>query len=350
MKLYETLGVSKGASKDDVRKAYKRLAVQHHPDKGGDADKFKDISHAYEVLTNDEKRSVYDRVGDEGFTDAMNGASSTDMHMSMDPNELFQQMFHNFGGFGMGGFGMPSAPKNVRRKDHIHNMCVTLDQAYQGFSKSMKINVSKPCFKCSQTCNACQGRGSITDMHRNGIFTTTMTRPCHVCNGSGKQQIPQDSCTKCHGSGHILTDHVHELKVPAGVVSGFQVRIPGLGEQAQTRDEVAGDMIIHINVEEHPIFSRTGKNGQDLVFKNKMSFTDTILGTTISVPHFAETFVVDTASYGIIVPGKKYCIKGKGMKEGDMFIVFEIVYQNKVLTDENRRLLRDAFGAVGLIV
>lgn len=350
MKLYETLGLQPDASKDDIRKAYKKLVVQHHPDKGGDEVKFKEIAGAYETLSDDRKRQMYNTLGDEGFDNAMSGGGGGGGHGGgfggMHPfgEDMFAQMFGN----AFGGFGVPRPPQNVRRGDHNHSINISMEQAFHGMTKNVRINLRKPCLKCMSTCNTCQGRGHITDMIRNGIFTQTMTRACHVCQGTGKQQQRQLGCGNCNGVGHTSTESVHDLKIPAGVHSGFTIRLERLGEQPQDNGETPGDMVVHIVVDDHPKFMRTGDKGRDLAYKQTITFAESVIGKTFVVPHFAEPLTINSADLGIIVPGKDYLYPGKGMtKTGNLHVMFDIKYSapgtGAVLTQEERDIIKEAF-------
>ena len=340
-KLYGALGVSQDASADDIRKAYRKLAMKMHPDKGGDEEKFKELSQAYEVLSDDKQRAMYDQLGDERYNEVANGGGPSE-HPS--PHDMFQQMFTNFGGFGFGFPGGPGGPGGpVRRNDHQHNIAISMDQAFHGTQKTIKINVRKTCFSCQSACNTCQGRGVITDMQRMGIFTTTSQRVCHVCQGCGKQTKKNTGCSSCKGSGSTQSEIVHDLKIPPGVNPKFHIRLQGLGEQAQNDGDIPGDMIIHVIVEDHHLFTRTGHKGKDLVFKQAISLVDSIVGTEIVVPHFAGEIRVDTGTFGVIVPGKHYIVKEKGMPGGDLYLEFSVTYPNTTLKDNERTILKDAF-------
>lgn len=349
-KLYEALGLQPNPSKDDIRKAYKKLAVQNHPDKGGSEEKFKEIVHAYETLMDDQKRQMYDQLGDDGYEDFVKGrggmggggAGFPESHM-----DIFAQMFGNFGGFPF-THGMHQHNQQVQRANHVHTINITLEQAYTGLTKNVRINVRKPCLRCMTTCGTCQGRGHITDMQRIGIFTQTMTRPCHVCQGSGKQAQRNNDCGNCKGAGHTSNESIHDIKIPAGVTSGYNVKLQGLGEQPQAHGEIAGDMVVHINVEDHPLFKRTGDSGRDLLYTHKISFKESVIGSAIRIPHVHEAFIVDTTKLGILVPGKVYVIKGQGMQGGDLHLSFDIKYPDKLLNGEEQRLLNEAFDKCGL--
>jgi molecular chaperone DnaJ len=291
-------------------------------------------------LSDDEKRALYDQVGDEHFADALQGQGHGQGPMGpggFPMDDLFAQMFANFGGF----HGPPR--HHSRRNDDVHIINITLDQAYVGVTKTIRINVRKPCFNCAQECDACQGRGSITDMQRMGIFTTTSTRPCHVCKGAGKKRGSTE-CSSCKGAGHTAQDQTHEIMIPPGVQPGYQVRLQGLGEQAQGPGDIPGDMIIKINIEGHKVFLR---NDQDLVFRDTVTLVESIVGKTFHVPHFEGDILVDTATFGIIVPGKVYVIKGKGMKGGNLNIIFDVKYPTQIIKPEIRagirEVLTDAF-------
>lgn len=342
MKLYDTLGASPSATKDELKKAYRKLAVQHHPDKGGDAEKFKDISHAYEVLSDDQKRSVYDQVGDAGYQDAMSGGGGGMYHP--DANEMFAQMFANFGGFGF-NVGHQHGHHQVQRSHHLHNITINLEQAFHGLTKNIKVNLKKPCMKCVAICNTCQGKGSITDMQRMGIFTSSSTRVCHVCSGSGMQVDTKPSCGQCKGVGHTNTEHVHDVKIHAGVTSGHQICLKGMGEQPHGPNEIAGDIVIQVLVEDHPVFTRTGKHMRNLVCKQKITFVESIIGKVFHIPTFGSETVVDTSALGIIAPHKTYIIKGKGMPGGDLHLTFDVAYPLRPLPQDERDLLREVFHA-----
>jgi molecular chaperone DnaJ len=175
-----------------------------------------------------------------------------------------------------------------------------------------------------------------------------MTRACHVCQGTGKQQQQQQKhgCGHCKGVGHISAESMHDLRIPAGVHSGFTIRLEGLGEQPQDNGETPGDMIVHIVVDDHPKFMRTGDKGRDLVYKQSITFAEAVTGKAFVVPHFAEPLTINTADLGIIVPGKDYLYPGKGMtKTGNLHVIFDIIYPapGAVLTPEERDTIKEAF-------
>lgn len=352
MKLYDILGVQSNATKDDIRKSYKKMAVKYHPDKGGDETKFKEIVNAYDILMDDKKRALYDDLGDEKFEQAMAGGAGPPPASGFggfDHMDIFQQMFGNFGGFHEHPHGGPRRRSNtVQRSNHVHTLTITLEQAYNGINKNMKININKPCLRCIITCNVCQGVGTILDMQRLGVFTQTTTRKCHACQGSGKQQQGRKGCEFCKGAGSSSHDAVHEVRIPPGATSGHTVHLKGLGEQPLNEKEIPGDLIINVVVEEHPIFKRTGRNDLDLVFKQTISFKESITGTMVKIPHFSGDININTLTLGVIVPKKAYIIKGKGMTGGDLIIIFDIVYPTNVVPKEQQDILSEAFAKCDL--
>lgn len=300
MGLYEDLGLSKDAGPDEIKKAYRSLARTHHPDKGGDAEKFKKVQEAYETLSDPEKRQNYDQFGTaEGPPP---GAGF--------PPDLFAQMFG-----GGNPFGRPQGPK--RRADHEHTITISLEEAYRGLSKNMKITLQRICRECVKKCGQCGGRGQV--QHQMGPFS--MAQPCLPCQGQGTV------CTGCAGCNFKKNKFENlnlELKIPKGVESGNVLTAHGLGEQARSDGEEAGDLHFHIRVEDNPFFMRHGK---DLIYSTKISFEDSVRGKVISVPHFDGPLDVDTKQWGPLDPRHDYVIPFKGMTEGGRLrLSFDVQY------------------------
>jgi molecular chaperone DnaJ len=202
-KLYEDLEISKDASAEDIKKAYRNLARKYHPDKGGDSEKFKAISNAYHVLGNEEARQRYDSMGDEMFfangnagADGPGGGAGGFPMNGFDAFSMFEELFGGRGGGGsgfnpFGGGGGHQQTSNRKCKDHRHIWQLTLDEAYKGMKKTLKVVITKNCMGCMVSCYACQGRGQVTDLIRNGFITQMMTRKCGTCNGSGMECKPR---------------------------------------------------------------------------------------------------------------------------------------------------------------
>lgn len=337
-KYYELLGVSQSSSKDEIKKAYKKLAIQMHPDKGGDPEKFKEVSNAYSVLSDDEKRRQYDQLGDEGFEN-----SGGQPHMN--PHDIFEQFFGGGGGFPF-GFNMHTGPVGPqKRNSHIHTMNITMDDAFHGIKKSVRVNLTKLCPKCKDMCHACQGKGHIMDMRRMGFLTQMMQRPCDACNGSGYVSKGKLGCVECTGSGTLKEDHKLDINIPAGVESGHAIVFNGLGEQANSPNEISGDLVFQVNVQNHPFFQR---QGNDLVYTEKITLKESICGKDVKIRHFTGNIDLNTSEYGVVQPNKPYIIKGKGMPGGDLQVLFNVVYPTMKLSESEREAIREAMNKASL--
>lgn len=362
-KLYEALGLQKGASASEIKSAYRKLAVVHHPDKGGDADKFKDISAAYNILGDDEKRQEYDQIGDEGLANNGGGGGGG----GFNPHDIFSQMFGNMnmGGGGFGGFGgfhhhhhhhQQQQPRNIKRSDRIHEMHMSLKDSYFGMRKNLKIGIERKCFECLQKCHSCQGRGIINGMVRDGPFTQIIQRQCDRCNGTGNMTSGNKSCSNCAGTGCKMEEKNLQLDIPRGVDSasgGNNTYVAqGLGEQAQTREETSGDLHLRFIVDADPVFRRQGP--QLHMDKIPISFVDSVVGKVIDIAHFDGVFQVNTReTFGILQPLKEYTIANKGMPRdtsgkrfGNLIVTFDIQYPEKLLNENEAKILSDAFHIV----
>jgi len=286
---YEALGVDRGASQDDIKKAYRKLAVQHHPDKGGNPEKFKEIQSSYEILSDPDKRSNFDQFG------------------TPEPPQQFSQGFP--GGF---PFGHQPPPQTIKRANVGHTVFISLDEAYFGCTKKLKVPIKKVCKQCRATCQMCNGRGIIQ------MFILQQT--CPACHGSGGGSR---GCNDCNHKGHITNTAQVNFNIPPNVTHGANMVAQGLGEQAINDNEVSGDFVLSIEIKDHPVFMRERDN---LIILKKISFLESIRGITVEVPHFTGTFTVDTKQWGILDPRENYTIKGKGMRNGDLKLAFDIKY------------------------
>ena len=371
-KLYDVLGVDKNASQDQIKSAYRKLAIQTHPDKGGDAEKFKEIASAYDVLGDEQKRNEYNQIGDEGLS---GGGGGGGFPGGMNPHDLFAQMFgggNPFGGggggggggfpgfsFDMSGFGNMGhggrRNQEVRRADHNHEIHITLNDAYYGIHKSVKVCITKTCMSCVSTCTQCQGQGMINEIHRNGPFTQISQRNCDRCRGTCFMSNASPNCGNCKGTGIINEEKKIDINVPRGVSDkDFVYTVKGHGEQPQAPNEKPGDLIIRIIVDKHPEIIREGYNLRNKVFK--ISFNESMLGKDIDVLHIEGIMKLNTAfHFGIIQPKIDYTLKGKGMpyesnpsKFGDMIINFEINYPSKKLSKEDIDTLSNVLKDIGI--
>lgn len=351
-KHYSILGVDRNASEQDIKRAYKKKAMENHPDRGGDAEKFKEVSAAYEVLSDPGKKNQYDQVGDAGFEQMNNGGGGMNQP---DIHDIFAQMFGGASGFGfnihgMHGFNQPQ--QEVKRGDVTHNLNITLDDAYRGVKKTIKLNINKPCLSCLTTCQMCQGKGQITEMRRMGIMTQMITRACDTCKGTGNTSGQRNNCTKCNNTGSTNEERIVELDITKGVTAGHQIRIAGCGEQPRGPKEIPGDLIFHICIENHKLYER---HDGHLLCIVKLSFVESILGKILELDHFSGKLSLDLKKFTIIQPEKKYVIEGKGMPErpgsdkyGNLVIQFNIDYPKKSFTEEEHISLKKVFDELKL--
>ena len=304
---YETLGLHMGATEDEVKKAYRKLALRLHPDKPtGDAEKFKKIQGAYDILSDPEKRQNFDRFGTPDAPP-----------QGPNPNDIFAQMF----GGGGNPFGFsPGRRGPVRRGDHHHELNITLENAYRGLTRMFKVTLSKPCFACRKQCPQCNGRGNIHVQ----MGPMTFNQPCPQCGGQGGVASGCHECnfkTKKHEPLNL------ELKIPAGVEDGATLIAGGMGEQAQKEGEDPGDLVFHIKIQDHPELMR---QGHDIVWSTRISFEDSVNGKILQVPHFDGPIQINTSDWGVLDPREDYVIPNKGFVQGGKLRVsFNVVYPER---------------------
>lgn len=352
---YDVLGIQKNATADEIKKAYRKLAIKYHPDKNpGDKsaeEKFKEISSAYEVLSNPEKRRQYDQMGHEAFTSSGH-ASSADYQRAQD---IFSQFFGGGGGgfsfedlFG-GGFGGGRTNRNgsIPGDDMRYDLEIDFIDAMYGADKTISLNRLDSCKDCSGTgcepgsgkkrCTRCGGSGSLTVSQ--GFFS--VRQPCPSCGGSG--EIIEKPCKKCHGSGRVQTRESFQLHIPAGVASGSQLRVPGKGG-AGIRGGRSGDLYVFITVKPNDVFERSGN---DLLCEVPISLAMAVNGGVVDVPTIAGKakmkIPAGTQSGTILRLKGKGAPSLRGGARGDLHI--RIAVESPVsLTKEQREML-DKFNA-----
>lgn len=357
---YEVLGVSRGASEAELKKAYRQKAKEYHPDRNaGKPDseaKFKEINEAYDALKDPEKKAAYDRFGHAAF-EGGNGASAGPRggqgYGGGDFASAFSDVFDDlFGDFVGGNRGAPGGRQRAARgSDLRYNMRVTLEEAFSGAQKTINVPSSIPCGVCSGTgaeggaepsvCPTCSGMGKVRA--QQGFFT--VERTCPTCGGAG--QIIKNPCKSCGGAGRVEKERALNVNVPPGVETGTRIRLGGEGE-AGLRGGPAGDLYIFIDVAEHPLFQRDGAN---LFCPVPVSMTAAALGGEIEVP------TIDGGRSRVKVPagsqsGRQMRLRGKGMPSlrggttGDMFI--ELTVETPVnLSARQKELLRE-FESLGV--
>lgn len=346
---YEVLGVSKSATKDEIKKAYRQQALKYHPDKNpGDKEaeeKFKEAAEAYEVLSNDEKRARYDRFGHAG----MGGAASSGGFgggMTMDDifssfGDIFGAGFGSFGGSGRGRSQYVNKGQNMRVKVKLN-----LNEISNGTEKKIKIKKAVPCPECGgtgaadsnsiSTCPTCHGSGHVTRVTNTILGQMQTSSTCPTCGGEGKTITKK--CPHCYGEGIVNKDDIVTIKIPAGVGKGMQMTVAGQGNAAR-RGGVNGDLIVVIDEEESNDLIR---EGNDLIYNLFISIPDAILGTHVEIPTVDSKvkIKIDPGTQ----PGKILRLRGKGLPEvngygkGDLLVNVN-VWIPKSLTKEESKII-----------
>lgn len=351
---YDVLGVSKGASPDEIKKAYRKKAKELHPDRNADNPdaeaQFKEANEAYEILKDGEKKAAYDRFGHAAFEGGMGGGGGGARpgqgfgggDFSSAFSDVFDDLFGDFMGGQRGGGGGRRA---ARGSDLRYNLRVTLDEAYSGMQKSIKVPTAVACGSCDgsgaeggiepTTCPTCSGMGKVRA--QQGFFT--VERTCPTCSGMG--QIIKNPCKSCGGAGRVEKDRALNVNIPAGVETGTRIRLAGEGE-AGMRGGPPGDLYIFVEVQQHDLFERDGVN---LFCRVPVSMANAALGGSIEVP------TIDGGRGRVQIPGgsqsgRQMRLRGKGMPAlrgggtGDMFI--ELAVETPVnLTARQKELLRE---------
>ncbi len=320
---YEILEVSRNATKEEIKKAYRQQALKFHPDKNPGnkeaEEKFKEAAEAYEVLGDDEKRSRYDQFGHAGVGGAAGGGGFGGGGMTVE--DIFEHFGDIFGGFGFGGFGGSGGGRRSRNVNRGSNLRVkvklNMQEIAQGVEKKLKVNKYVSCSHCKGTgasggnayteCNTCRGTGQVTRVTQTFLGQMQTTQPCPTCEGDGK--IIKSKCTHCYGEGIVKDTEIVTINIPAGVGNGMQMSVSGKGNAAR-RGGVNGDLLVLIEEEEHPELIR---DGNDLIYNLYLTIPDAILGATIEVPTIdgKVKIKIDPGTQ----PGKILRLRGKGLPE-----------------------------------
>jgi molecular chaperone DnaJ len=354
---YEVLEVAKTASKDEIKKAYRKKAIQYHPDKNpGDAsaeEKFKEAAEAYEVLSDDAKKARYDQFGHAGVGGA-GGFSGGGMSMD-DIFSHFGDIFNDIGGnFGFSGFGgRYQGQRPMSRGSNLRvKVKMTLPEIAQGTEKKLKLKKYVTCKSCGgsgaegsngySTCNVCNGSGHVTRIANTILGRMQSSSVCGNCGGTGK--IITKKCTSCYGEGIVQDEELVSVKIPAGVAEGMQLTVSGRGNAAR-RGGINGDLIVVIEEEAHAELVR---DGNDLIYPLFVSIPDATLGTAVEIPTIdgKVKIKVDPGTQ----PGKILRLRGKGIPEingygkGDLLVTVN-VWIPKDVTKEERSILEKLSGS-----
>jgi molecular chaperone DnaJ len=340
---YETLGVAKNASDDEIKKAYRKLAMKFHPDRNPDSkqaeDKFKEAKEAYEMLSDPQKREAYDRFGHAGVDPNVGGGAGAGFSGGF--SDAFGDIFGDIFG---GGGRQRGGPQVYRGADLRYNLDITLEQAANGFDTTIRVPSWDGCETCHgsgakpgtapTTCGTCGGHGQVR--MQQGFFSIQQT--CPKCHGSGK--VIPDPCSPCAGSGRVKRNKTLEVKIPAGIDDGMRIRSTGNGEPGMNGGP-PGDLYVEIHIKQHAVFQR---DGDDLHCEMPISFAKAAIGGEIEVPT-----LTGKVSFGVpegTQSGKTFRLRSKGIKgvrsgfPGDLFC--HVVIETPIkLTDRQKDLLRE---------
>jgi molecular chaperone DnaJ len=355
---YEILGVERGASEDDIKKAYRKLARQYHPDanpedREGARERFKQVSEAYDVLSDPKKKDLYDRFGHEGVS-RQYGPGGFDMsdffrqHRSEFETDsifgdLFSSLFESLFGFGTGfGGGFRTDPRHRMGGDIRIRIPLTLEEIATGVKKKVQVSRYERCERCTgrgghnpETCSTCHGRGQVVTVSRSFLGTFQQRQTCPTCSGTG--QILKETCTECRGTGRVKKSHKIEINIPAGVTSGNFMRLRSEGHWGPGG---RGDIIVEFEEKPHELFRRTG---DDIMVEFSVSFPTATLGGTIEAPTLNGKKKIK------IKPGTQsgsiYRIRNQGIGhlnggKGDE-LVRVVVHTPKKLSAKQKRLLEE---------
>lgn len=343
---YKILGVPEDASEDEIREAYYRLAHKYHPDKGGEAEKFKEINEAYQVLSDKEKRARYDAMRKRGFGEIPFeeawqpfGYDFGDFDFSDFKVDTFEDIFEDL-------FGAWFGRRKTKGKDILIDMEISLEEVLEGGEREVELYKWNTCSRCKGrggepgseylVCPSCNGKGVVEEIHRIFFGTFTRKNVCPQCNGIGN--TPKIKCKICRGQGRIKSSKKILIQIPPGVEDGERIKIKGEGE-AYGRGGEAGDLYVEFHIRPHPIFERRGEH---LYSKVKINFSQAALGGKVEVPTLDG--IVEVKIPPGTPPGKLLTLKGFGLpkfgkrERGNLYLKVEIKVPKK-LTKKQRELI-----------
>jgi len=362
---YEILDIQKNASKDEIKNAYRKLALKFHPDRNKSPDaeeKFKEISEAYAVLSDDEKRTRYDTYGHVGSDDAFRGSEANfeevfrDMGFSGFAKTIFEQMFGGRGGGGgfggsdpFGGFSFNIGGNRRKGRDILYDMEFSLEDVLHGKNDEIELPKFEKCNNCDgtgaahgtkpRTCNTCNGQGQTRRVYNQNRFSTFISlEPCQTCNGKG--QVIDKPCNNCLGSGKIKQNKKLKINIPAGVEDGMTLQLTGEGEYSEQGPP--GDLLIRLHILPHNLFERL-EDGH-VLYNLNLDYPNLVLGTEIKIPtlHGHEKLKIPAGTQANTI----LKIKGKGLPrygtygKGDQLVRIQVTIPNNI-TEKQRLLLKE---------
>jgi molecular chaperone DnaJ len=366
---YDVLGIPKSASKDDIKNAYRKLALQYHPDRNkaaGSEEKFKEISEAYAVLSDDEKRKRYDTYGHVGSEEVFRGSEANfdeifkDMGFGGGFRDIFEQIFGSRTGFGGGvnrgdpfGFGFSFGGGRRKGQDLLYDLELSFEEVLRGRKEELELPKLEKCNSCGgsgaaagtkpRKCSVCDGQGQTRRIYSQNRFSTFVSlEPCRTCQGQG--EIIDKPCNVCSGSGNVKKNKKIKLEIPAGVEDGMTLQLSGEGQPSENGPP--GDLLVRIHVKPHPLFERL-EDGH-MLYNLNLKFTDLALGTDIRVPTLdgQEKLRIPQGTQ----PNTILRIKGKGVPRygaygrGDLLARINVKIPTK-LDDRQKLLLKELDGA-----
>jgi molecular chaperone DnaJ len=348
---YDVLGVSKTASDAEVKKAFRRLAKQYHPDvNAGDKsaeDKFKEVNEAYEVLSDSQKRARYDQFGHAGFENGGGGDGFGGFDFDMSGfGDIFETFF---GGSGFGGGGRSRRRNGPQKGANLrYSLEIKFEEAAFGVEKEIKINKMETCSTCSgvgtkngkspETCKHCGGSGQVQVKQSTPLGQFINVKTCSVCGGEGT--IIVDPCNTCHGKGKVKKSVKMDIKIPGGIDSGQTISLRGEGDPG-IKGGPAGDLFIEVSVKDHPIFER---QGNDIICEIPITFTQAALGTEMEVPTLdgkvKYTIPEGTQTSTVFRLRNKGIPYLRGSGRGDLYVKINVEVPKK-LSEKQKEILRE---------
>lgn len=346
---YEILGIAKDASKEDIKKAFYKLAHKYHPDKGGDPEKFKEINEAYQVLSDEKKRSQYDQFG-QTFDGAAGGGSPFGQGFEgfegFDASSLEDLFGDLFGGASPFGFGGGSRKRREVAQDIVVDIDVSLQEVFSGTKRQVSLRKYVNCDKCSgsgiepgskmNTCPSCRGEGKVKEIRKTFLGSFAKTTICPQCKGEGN--VPEKECTRCKGEGRIKELKKATFDVPAGISDGETLKFSGEGD-AGGRGRDSGDFYVRVHIEDDPRFKR---REDDIFYNLEVDFSQAALGDKMDIPTLGGKIELKIPSG--TQAGKLLRLKGMGLPhyygrgKGDMYVKVNVKTPTK-LTSKQKELI-----------